>query len=406
MPDNNAAVAQPGTENKAQPAADQLQVQQPVITPEQQVINAEVDRQMKISLNGGMEIKADENKDAGAGEAAGQGAAAPVIVVDQFGVIKEKFGFQTPEDAVREIEVLRQKSAAPQEMKFENEDSKKFYQAIAGGKEEEAFAIWDSKRKIEKFVSAEVNKDSAGEIIKLGMSLKFKELTQKEIDYKFNKLYQVPKEPVQMTTETDPEFEERTAEWKEQVADIEMNKIIDAKQMKPELEAARSKLVYPTIENKVDENYDQWQKSLENNKTATEATVEAYKLFTPKSIETKIPFIDVANKINSEFVYEPEQKSFLSTIAICSNFDDFFTQKQFAGQDGKPDRNEFARAIHFALNYKTIIAEAMTQARNATIKASLPDNSQGGLNKQIGQVVEMSELDKNMRASLAGHGGF
>jgi hypothetical protein len=81
---------------------------------------------------------------------------------------------------------------------------------------------------------------------------------------------------------------------------------------------------------------------------------------------------------------------------MVSDIDLFW--KQFINPDGTPDRIRFAKAIYFAVNQDKVLTEAMKQSKNATIKASLPDNSQnGGLIRQmVTGPEEPSEIDKQM----------
>jgi hypothetical protein len=143
---------------------------------------------------------------------------------------------------------------------------------------------------------------------------------------------------------------------------------------------------------------------LGTNAQADKETKEAYKALTPKAVETKINFKDEANKIGFEFQFEPDAEGFAKAAQTASDADLFW--KEFMNSDGSPNRVKFLDAIYYAQNKEKILMSALNQAKNATIKASLPDNSQGGLVRQIPQTQEPNELEKNMRAALAGYGGF
>jgi hypothetical protein len=81
----------------------------------------------------------------------------------------------------------------------------------------------------------------------MNMQLKYKDLSQKEIDYKYNKDYGLPKEPTQKVDELEEEFAERKNEWQAKVDDIKMARNIEAKLAKPELEKLKSQIVLPEI---------------------------------------------------------------------------------------------------------------------------------------------------------------
>ena len=319
-----------------------------------------------------------------------------------FDILKDKFGYEKPDDVISEIEQLRslKNNPAKPEIKFENELSEKLFKAIQSGKEDEVYKYLSEKNRLESLTSQEVNKDSAADIIKLGMQLKYKDLTPQEIDYKFNKEFALPKQPIQTIEESDEEFAEKLSEWKERVADIEMNKIIEAKLIKPELDGAKSKLVLPALEEATDERYAQYLKMLEDMPKLDAEVKEAYKSFVPKQIETKLKFTDEASKIDFEFQYEPDNESFKKAVELASDQDLFFNS--FINSDGTPNRKGFLEFIYKGLNAERMVTEAIKQGSNARMKALLPDNSSGGLNRQSPSIIEQSELDKQMQASLLG----
>lgn len=366
-------------------------------------IKAELDRQMAISLNGGLPPQAT---DGAAAEVQPNPTIAPQIPVDSFGIFKEKFGYDTPEAAVQDIETLRAFRAAPpsQPFKFENETSQRVAEALQGGKLSEVYEILDQQIKIDRLTSGEMTVESAGDVVRLGMQLKYKDLTPAEINYKFNKQYGLPPKPALLPAEDQEEYTERVALWQAQVDDKQMELLIDAKLARPELLSSKSKLVFPTIDRPQEAAFQEWQKSIQEDDRLSAETTEAYKAFTPKSLESKIHFADKDNKVDFDFTYEPDPEGFTRAMALVSDIEKFW--ESYYGPDGKPDRQRFLADIYFAQNRDKVIAAALRQSMNATIKASLPDNSTGGLVRQLPNTPEVSELDKQMRIALRGHGGF
>lgn len=371
-------------------------VTEPVQQPS--TIDPNVALLMDMALNGPKPIEQPANQQQ---EPPAQGqpvvAAEPPPPVFSFDTLKDKFGYQSPEDVVKEIEELRVLKAAPPpaaEIKFENDASEKLFTAIQKGDRKEVYNILAQQERLDSLTTKEVNKDTAAEIIKLGMQLKYKDLTQAEIDYKFNKQFAVPREPVQSDTELDEDFDTRKAEWKSLVEDVEMNKMIEAKLTKPELEAAKSKLVLPEVPSSVDEGYIQYKKMLEDRPATTEEIAKAYKAFTPDDIETKMPFNDEANKVAFEYQYKPDGESFRQAVELVSDMDKFW--KQFLNQDGTPDRKKFIKFVYNGLNAEKQVMEAMKQSKNATLKSKLPDNNTGGLQRQFPQNQEPNALHQQM----------
>lgn len=380
-------------EQQAAPSGEQVQATEPTV---QELIK----EQMEFRLNGGQPPQEPINeieKPNIEGTAAEPVAQEPAPF--SFDVFKDRFGYEKPEDVLSEIEQLRalKENPATAAIKYENEQSEKLAKAFQAGKVDEVYNYLNEQRKLDTLTASEITKESADAIIKLGMQLKYKDLTESEIDYKFKKQFAIPKEPVQSDTEDDDEFEARKSEWKDRVAEIEMEKIIEAKLAKPELEAAKHKLVLPNIEAEVDEDYLQYKESLEKSATIDAETKEAYKSFKPKDIETKLNFKDEANKIEFEFQYEPDEEGFKQSLDLVMDTQKYF--EKYKGQDGSPNRKQFLQDIYFIQNKEKIIMAAMNQAKNATLKSQLPDNSQGSFQRQSPQGTEPSELHKYMQAA-------
>lgn len=371
------------------------------IAPVADPIQGELAQQMAISLNGGMVPEP-------AAAAAGPLSETPAATVpnDPFGLFKEKFGYETPEAAVQDIESLRAFRAAPPaaELKFENEQSKRIAEALQSGNFKEVYEVLDQQIKIDNLTTGELNIDNAADIVKLGMQMKYKDLTPAEINYKFNKQFAVPAKPALLPAEDQEEYDARIAAWQSQVDDKKMELLIEAKLAKPDLLATKSKLVIPEISRPQDAEFQEWQKTIQENERLSVETTQAYKAFTPKSIEAKIHFADEANKIDFDFAFEPDPDSFKQVQDMTFDINNFW--KHFIKPDGTPDRKEFLETLYYGLNRHKVIEAALNQSKNATIKASLPDNSTGGLVRQMPQTQEPNELDKMMRESLKGYGGF
>jgi hypothetical protein len=381
-----------------------------IVEPNQQVdqqaeFKTELANQMAIALGGKMR-EAQQAATPTAEEAAAAAAAQQAQITDYFSPIKEKFGYQSHEDAIKEIEELRALKAAPPviEYEFENEQSKKLFEAWQKGKTNEVREYLQREHQIDQYLNVDVTPESAADIVKLGMQLKYKDLSPAEIDYKFKKTFSVPPKPVQSAEEDETEYNQRLSTWQELANDKQMELLIEAKLAKPELTAAKSKLVFPEIDSTEDEGYVQYKKMLEQQPALEAEQIKrdaeaqaAYKAFTPKSIETKLTFIDEPNKINFEFQYEPDPESFSKAVALTTDTETFF--KSFYDKDGNPDRKAFLDALYFAKNKDKVILEAIKQGKNAAIKAMLPDNS-GGIIRQLNvQAGEPSELDKAMAAA-------
>lgn len=376
----------------------------------QQVQRQELDTQMNIALFGkvpdaqGGNQEGGESQQQGAAEGA-EGVQQPVTQVnsiqDLFAPIKEKFGYNSSEDAIREIEELRNYKAnpTPAELKFENEQSERIYKALKEGKHEEVLDVLAKQRQIDQLTSGEINESNADSIIKLAMKLKYSEqdLSDAEIEYKFKKQYSIPKEPVQSSDELDEDFLARKQQWQEVVDDVKMSKLIDAKLAKPELQSAKSKLVVPDINSPVDQEYLNYKKMIEEHASKAEEIAQAYNSFNADALEKKVDFTDEPNKINFQFQYKPAEEKLKKAAEYASDINKLLDL--FVTPDGKPDRKGFLEFVYYGLNKDEAIMEAMKQSKNATIKAGLPDNSNGSFNRQNPTLQEPSELHKQMQAA-------
>lgn len=378
---------------------NEVAVEQPVIEQQQLEIPDEVRQLMDISLNGGIApVKQEEQV---IQQEQQQAIEQPSF---QFETFKEKFGFEKPEDIITEIEQLRVLKQKPPvaDIEFADAKSENIFKALQGGKMDEVYNFLDEQRKLDRFTTGEVTEDSAAEIIKLGMALKYKDLTPAEINYKFNKQFQIPKEPVMTDMDDEDEFKLKHSDWKEQVNSVKMDMMIEAKFAKPELEAAKSKLTLPSIEQAVDpdyQNYLQFQKELEDVQKQDAAINEAIKTFTTKQLETKLNFKDEANKIDFDFQFEPDQESFAKAIEMVTDNSKYLDS--FKNADGSFNHKALLEAVYFGKNKEKVIMAAINQGKNAAIKASLPDNSNGGLNRLAPQTQELSDFDKQMQESLS-----
>lgn len=164
--------------------------------------------------------------------------------------LKREFNVEDAEILKLEREELKKlKNTKPEELKFADDQSKRIYELLREGgvKKKEVREFLETQEKLENIVSAEVNKDSAEEILKLGIQIKNKNLSPKEIDFQYRQEYMPPKEPVQRASETEDDFNERHEEWKETAANIEMKRIIAAKMVQPDLAKLKTELVLPDI---------------------------------------------------------------------------------------------------------------------------------------------------------------
>src|SRR5689334_20508236 len=109
---------------------------------------------MAIALNGGIVPQPDAQTQVAPDATQEVGAPAAVVadttVNDPFGLFKEKFGYETPDAAIKEIEELRAFKAQPRTPEFTVPDSESaaILRALAAGKREEVWKALDHEMRI------------------------------------------------------------------------------------------------------------------------------------------------------------------------------------------------------------------------------------------------------------------
>lgn len=236
-----------------------------------------------------------------------------------------------------------------EELKFENEISKNIYAHLSKGELKQVTEILKTQEKLDTYLSTDVNADTASEIIKLGLQLKHPNLKDKELEFHFSQQYGVPKEPVQKSTESDEDFEERHNEWKSKKETVEMNRIVQAKIMMPELEAAKGKLVLPDITPKANQvtqpSPEDLQKATQFKESYLKSAAESLKNF--KGFSHTVEDKDV--KIPLSYGLSPEEVKVIDDKMKFFAEENFNTNALFAdlwmNEDGTINTNKMAEDL-------------------------------------------------------------
>lgn len=190
-------------------------------------------------------------------------------VLDSNEWLKREFSWDSVDAAKQEIEELRKlreaKSSGVEEVEFENEESLNLFRLFKEGKQDEVYSYLETRRKLDNLIGGDLNRDTASEIIKMNMQKSYPDLTRDEIEFKFNREFNIPAKPVQQDIETDDEYQERLDAWQTQVKNVETELMIEAKLAKPDLQKFRNELVFPEIENGQN-SYEPTQEELEAQK--------------------------------------------------------------------------------------------------------------------------------------------
>lgn len=188
-----------------------------------------------------------------------------VVIDDGVNFLKEKLGFDKWEDAKSEFETLKTKAKAPVELKYESLDTTKI---------KELYATIDKKEKLGKLIEGDITKDLAPAIIKAAMLEKYKGLSQDMINHRFNKLYSIPAAPKEDDFTDGDEYDIAKNAWKEKVADIEMEMVIEANLSRPELQKLHSEIKLPELPQSQSESKEYTAEELAAFQTEVDAFVQ------------------------------------------------------------------------------------------------------------------------------------
>lgn len=305
---------------------------------------------------------------------------------------------ETQQENVETEENLEQE-AEQQEAGFsyENELSAQIHQALLEGKHEDVYSFLEKKTKIEKLSNAEIkDRQTAEEIVKTSMRLKYSDLTDDEINYKFNRLYKLPKEPQQSLTETDEEFKERMDEYNQKIQDINTELMIEAKTVKPEIAKFNTEIKLPGLgpKSKSPEDLAQQQAYIENYLKTAESTIND---FNGINVEYK----DEGISFNSGYTPSVEERQQIANMMSDLAESEFDANSLFAerwvNDDYTLNTKQIAEDLWFFQNKDRIVQKLVNDAvskRISEYRKQTSNISVGGNQANFTPGGEKTDLDK------------
>lgn len=283
-------------------------------------------------------------------------------IFDENVYVKTKYGWETPEAGIKELEDLRKFKEKP--FDFTNDDSRKAFEYLKEGKEEDLYKILDQKRKVNKLLSAEtIDENVADQMIKMGMQTRYKDLSTEEIEYKFKKQFSIPPKPVPVDTDTDEEYAQKVSNWEATVSDIRMEKIIEAKVARPELEKLKMELVLPDIPKKSPEAEAPSQESLaEMQKVRDNFLAKLNSGYTTfKGYETKVK--DESGEIPVAFVV-PEEEKVAQRLKVENLELDTYFNKRWFDENNNPNVEKIMADLYLLENPEKVFQGIANNAAN------------------------------------------
>lgn len=286
------------------------------------------------SADGNQEVKADQS-----GNTENSGNAADKIdetnsakdaTFNESDYLKTNYGYENSESLKKElieIKELREKAKTPAEIKFANEESKKFFSYFTEeGKEEELLSHLQTKKLIEKAEKANIeNPKEATELLQTYYKFKYKDFDDNEVKDHFNDQYAKPSKPKQTDDIEDPEYKEMVKEWETKCEVIDKRIIRDAKMVKPEFSQFKTQVVLPDIQKPSQSATKQpTQEELEVAKKAVDEFIQSVDTDLKTLNDFSLTYKDEAVEIPLSYGLTAEEKTAVSDQLKAfaeSNFD-------------------------------------------------------------------------------------
>lgn len=295
----------------------------------------------------------------------------PAIDVSEY--IKSTYGYDNEDllkQDIQELGTLRE--FRKQYTEFSDAESKRIYELLKEGKRSEVLSFLDSQVKIDRLLDADVNIQTAEDILKLQMQKQNPDLEQEDVDFMFNRKYSFPAKPVEKDTETPEEYEARVKDWERQIEVVQREMVIAAKQAKPELAKFKTELRLPDIEQKQEAptgpTQEELQKQAEAKKFVQERINSDYKNFTGFTAVLKNE--DVETPIS--FMVDETERESLKDQLISGDFvpEDFLMDRWFDDK-GNLNVNAIFEDVMLLKNRDSIFQKLVNEASSQTLEQRL-----------------------------------
>lgn len=297
---------------------------------------------------------------------------------DEATYLKNNFGWESSDAAKTELERLRnlEKNPVREEIKYDNEDSKRIHQLIKEKKFPELREYLNQQDRLDRLSGYDLSKaDQAAEVLKTHMRLKNPDLSEEDVDHYINKKFRLPQKPQNNLDLTDAENEAAMASWQEQVNEIHRDMMIEAKLVKPELSKFKSELILPDIQAPVDPSIaEAQQKELQQQQAQRENYLKVlesdYKNFNGFNVGYKDEDVEYA----VSFVPTDEEKVALKEELKDFNLNSFF-DKEWFDDKGNPKTDRIMADLYFLKNREKIFQKFVNESARQRLAALKKDRA-------------------------------
>ena len=293
--------------------------------------------------------------------------------------IKERFGFDTVDEAEEEfIRLIEEREQSPS-FDFSDDVSKTLFDAIREGKTDEVYQILNEQKKLDKLTSSELTTEIAAEIVKTNIQNKFKDLSADEVDLLFYDQFFVPLKPEQGYDETDEDYGEKLRTWQAQADYTEKRLMIEAKVLRPEIAKLKSEIKLPDIYNEAgrEAEYQEEFEYLQQARSVYERTLDSeFQSFNGFNVSVKDDDVEIPISFN---VAEDER---LALKQELSDFDgEAYLENRWFNEEGKPNVRQIMADKYVLENLPRILQKVANEAASQRLLAHLKKSGNISLNQ-------------------------
>jgi len=294
---------------------------------------------------------------------------------DQNQFVKERFGFESVEDAENQFKKYKEQPS----FEFKDDVSKTLFDAIREGKADDVYQVLNQQKRLEKLTTAELNTELAIEIVKENLKQKHRELNDEEVDILFYDKFYVPLKPEQSFDETDEDYSNKVKSWESQVDYTEKKLLIEAKMTRSELEKLKSEIQLPDIYNEAGryaESQEEFELMQQARSTYEQTLNSDFQSFNGFNVSVKDEDVEIPITFN---VAEEER------LAMKNQLEDFDTDTYFEGRwfnnDGRPNVQQIMADKYLLENRDKIFSKIANEAASQRLLAHLKKNGNININQ-------------------------
>jgi len=302
--------------------------------------------------------------------------SSPPQAFDSNQFLKERFGFESVEQAEEEFKRFREPK---EEFKFQDDMSKTLFDAIREGKTDDIYEILNQQKKLDKLISNELTPDLAVDIIKTNIQNKYKDLTSDEVDLLFYDQYFVPSKPEQAYDDSDEDYATKVKTWQSQVDYAERKLMIEAKVIRPELEKLKSEIKLPDIYNEAGREAESQEEFeiMQQARSIYEKTLDSdFQSFNGFNVSVKDEDVEIPISFN---VGEDERLAMKNDLM---DFDsDSYLENRWFFKDGKPNIPQIMADKYLLENREKIFSKIANEAASQRVLAHIKRNGNININQ-------------------------